>query len=59
MKRLREIFRLTSSEQRVVVIVVLVLLAAAVLQKHHEQTVRILPIQSPASAKKPIAADAH
>ena len=58
MKSLREMFRLTSAEQRVVVIVVLALLAAAILQKHHERTERTLPKQSSQPATTPNAADA-
>ena len=36
MKHIRELFRLTSPEQRVVVIVVLALIAIAIVQKHRQ-----------------------
>ena len=57
MKSLREMFRLTSAEQRVVVIIVLALLAAAVLQKRHEQTGRALPEQSAQPSMHPSLSD--
>jgi hypothetical protein len=57
MKRLHEMFRLTSGEQRVVVIVVLALLAAAIFQKHHEQTERTRPKQSSQPATTPNATE--
>ncbi len=58
MRRLREIFRLTSAEQRVIVIVILALLAIAIFQKHHEQVAPNLPKQVPTPAMTPNAADA-
>jgi hypothetical protein len=58
MRRLREIFRLTSAEQRVIVIVILALLAIAIFQKHHEQIAPNLPEQAPTPATTPHTADA-
>lgn len=52
---MRELFRLTSPEQRVVLVVMIVLLAAAVAKKHHESRT---PQRLPASISTPAAGDA-
>jgi uncharacterized membrane protein len=57
MRRVLEIFRLTSAEQRVVVFVVLTLLAIAIAQKHRETTAPTSLKQSPATSTTPGALD--
>jgi hypothetical protein len=57
MRRLLEIFRLTSAEQRVVVFVVLTLLAVAIAQKHRETNAPTPLKQSPTTSATPGALD--